>query len=110
MLSEHLLISNWHLPFGILIIQLLKLLKFDLFVERSIAPFIDINTTLLKRKHVGERVPAPAPQPPHIISHVVPESSSASINPYTAPSARLQEHDLNTTTHLEKMSARHEEI
>jgi len=64
MLSKHLLIPNRNLPFRMLITCLLKLLKFDLSGERSIAPSIDIKNTLLKRMHVGER--APIPQPPHI--------------------------------------------
>jgi len=82
MLSEHLLIPNRHLPFGILITELLKLLKFDLYAERSIEPSIDINSTLLKRMHGREC--APAPQPPPIFPAVAPGSSSASVDPYTA--------------------------
>jgi len=74
MASEHLLISNRHLPFGMLITYLLKQLKFDLSTERSIEPSVDINITLLKRMHARERVPAP--QPPPIISAIVPGSSS----------------------------------
>ena len=87
MLYDHLLIPNRHLPFGMLVTRLLKLLKFNVSAERSIAPSVGINSLLFKRMHVGERTPAPVPQPPPIISHVVPQSSSASINPYTAPSA-----------------------
>ena len=104
MLSGHLLIPNWHLPFGVLISRLLKLLKFDLFVERSIALSIDINGTFLKRMHVGKHAPAPVPQPPPIIQ-VVPGSSSASVDPF-ALLAQLQAHDLKITTQLDKMSAR----
>jgi len=80
MLSEHLLIPNRHLLFGILIIRLLKLLKFDLFAKQSIKPSVDINITLLKRMH------APTPQPPTIILVVAPGSFSASlasVDPYT---------------------------
>ena len=65
MASDHLLIPNWHLPFGILIIHLLKQLWFDLSTERSIEPSVDINSTLLKRMRARER--ALAPQPPPII-------------------------------------------
>jgi len=72
MVSEHLLIPNWHLPFGMLITRLLKQLKFDLSAERSIEPSVDINSTLLKR------MCAPAPQPPPIIPAVSLGSSSAS--------------------------------
>ena len=75
MLSDHLLIPNRHLPFGMFITRLLKLLKFDLSIERSIVPSIDINSTLLKRMHVGERAPTPVHQPPPIISVVVHGSS-----------------------------------
>jgi len=86
MLSEYLLIPNRHLPFGMLITQLLKQLKFDLSAERSFTPSIDINNTLLKRMLVGEH--APIPQPPPIISHVVPRSSSsASVDLFVALSA-----------------------
>ena len=49
MTSDHLLIPNWHLPFGMLITRLLKQLKFDLSTERSIEPSVDINSSLLKR-------------------------------------------------------------
>ena len=76
MVSEHLLIPNWHLPFGMFITRLLKQFKFDLSAERSIELFVDINNTLLKRMHAREH--APAPQTPPIISSVVPGSSSAS--------------------------------
>jgi len=110
MLSKHLLIPNWHLPFGMLISWLLKLLKFNLSTVRSIAPSIDINNTLVKRMHVGERAPAPVSQPPPTISAVVPGSSSTSVDPYSALSAQLQAHDLKITTQLEKMSAHHKEI
>jgi len=73
MASEHLLIPNWHLPFGMLITRLLELLKFDLSAERSIEPSVDINNTLLKRMRARER--APAPQPPSIIPNVALRSS-----------------------------------
>jgi len=76
MASEHLLISNRHLSFEMLITRLLKQLKFDLSTERSIELSVDINNTLLKRVRARER--APAPQPPPIISVVVLGSSSAS--------------------------------
>jgi len=109
-LSDHLLIPNRLLPFGMLITRLLKFLKFDLFAERSIAPSIDINNILLKRMHVGERAPALTPQPSPIIPTVVPESSSTSIDPYAALSAQLQAHNLKIATQLDKMSALQEEI
>jgi len=57
MLSEHLLIPNRNLPFWDAYRTLLKLLKFDLSGERSIAPSVDISSTLLKRMYVGERAP-----------------------------------------------------
>ena len=59
MASEHLLIPNRHLLFGIFITRLLKQLKFDLSIERSIELSVDINNTLLKRMRARERVPAP---------------------------------------------------
>ena len=75
MLSEHLLIPNWNLPFGILVTRLLKLLKFDLSGEKYVAPSIDINSIPLNRMHVGERAPVPPlllfhhlhPNPPHLL-------------------------------------------
>ena len=48
MLSEHLMIPNRSLPFGMLITRLLKLLKFDLSSEKAVAPYVDINSTLLR--------------------------------------------------------------
>jgi len=59
MASDHLLIPNQHLPFGMLITRLLKQLKFNLSTERSIELSVDINSTLLKRMCVSERAPAP---------------------------------------------------
>jgi len=59
MVSEHLLIPNQHLPFGMLITRLLKQLKFALSVERSIEPSVDINSTLLKSMRARERAPDP---------------------------------------------------
>ena len=109
MLSDHLLIRNWHLLFRMLITRLLRLLKFDLSAERSIASSIYINNTLLKRMHVRERALAPVPQPPPIIQAVILGSSLASVDPF-ALSAQLQAHDLKITTQLDKMSARQEEI
>ena len=80
MLSEHLLIPNRNLSFGMLITRLLKLFKFDLSGEKTVAPSIDINSTLLKRMHVGERAPIPPPSS---------GSSSASVNPFAAFSEQL---------------------
>jgi len=103
MASEHLLIPNRHLPFGMLITRLLKQLKFDLFAEWSIKPSVDINSTLLKMMRARER--APASQAPPIIFVVAPGSSSASsasIDPYSALSAQLQEHDLKMTANFER--------
>ena len=97
MASEHLLIPNWHLPFGMLITRLLKQLKFDLSTERSIEPSVDINSTLLKRKRV------PAPQAPPIIHAVVLGSSSVSsvsFDLYLALSAQLWEHNLSMFAHF----------
>jgi len=108
MLSEHILIPNRNLPFGMLITRLLKLLKFDLSGERSIAPSIDINNTLLKRMHVGER--ASVPQPPPVIPPFVHGCSSTSADPYAALSAQFLEYSLKIKTQLEKISTRQEEI
>ena len=101
MASEHLLILNQHLPFGILITRLFKQLKFDLFIERSIEPSADINSTLLKRMLARECVPAL--QPPPIILAIIPRSSSASsasFDSYSALSAQLQEHNLKMTANF----------
>ena len=82
-------------------------MKFDLSAERSIEPSVDINNTLLKRMCARER--APAPQPPPIIPVVAPRSSSASsasIDPYTALSAQLREHDLKMSANFERIEYR----
>ena len=73
-----------------LIIRLLKQLKFGHFIERFIEPSVDINNTLLKRTRAREHAPASQPLP--IIPPVASESysaSSASVDPYTALSAQL---------------------
>ena len=57
MLTEHLLILNRNLPFGMLTTHLLKLHNIDLSGEKVIASSVDINSTLLKRMHVGEHAP-----------------------------------------------------
>jgi len=101
MTSDHLLIPNRHLPFGMLITRLLKQLKFDLSTKRSIEPSVSINSTLLKRMRARER--ALAPQPPPIISAFVPGSSSAystSFDPYLTLSAQLREHNLSMSAHF----------
>ena len=59
MTSDHLLVPNRHLPFGMLITRLLKQLRFDLSSERSVEPSVDINSTLLKRMRAQKRPPAP---------------------------------------------------
>ena len=103
MLSEHLLIPNWHLPFGMLITRFLKQLKFDLSIE----PYVDINSTLLKRMCAKER--APTPQAPSIIHVVAPGSSSASsasFDPYTALSAQLHKHDLKMSANFQRIEHR----
>ena len=90
MTSDHLLVPNRHLPFGMLITRLLKQLRFDLFTERSIEPSVDINSTLLKRMRVRERPPDPQPHP---IIPDIPGSSSASsapFDPYHAFSTQLR--------------------
>jgi len=104
MAFKHLLIPNRHLPFWMLITRLLKQLKFDLSTEQSIEPSVDINSTLLKRMHARERVPAP--QPPPIFPAVVSGSSSvsfASFDPYSALSAQLREHDLKMSANFQRM-------
>ena len=101
MTSDHLLVPNWHLPFGMLVTRLLKQLHFNLFTERSIEPSVDINSTLLKSMRVRERAPAPQPQP--VIPFVAPGSSSgssASFDPYQALSTQLREHSLQMSTQM----------
>ena len=98
MTSDHPLIPNRHLPYGM---RLLKQLMFDLSTKRSIEPSVDINSTLLKRMRVRERAPTPQYQP--IIPTVVPRYSSASsapFDPYLALSTQLQEHNLQMTAHF----------
>ena len=107
MLSEHLLIPNRNIPFGMLITYLLKLLKFDLSGEKAIALSIDINSTLLKRMHVGNRASIP---PSPVIPTFASRSSSASADPFAALSAQFQEHSLKINTQLEKISTRQDEF
>jgi len=101
MTSDHLLVPNRHLPFGMLITRLLKQFRFDLSTERSIEPSVDINSTLLKRMRVRKR--APAPQLHSIIHAIFPGSSSASsapFDPYQALSTQLREHSLQMSTEM----------
>jgi len=105
--SEHLLIPNRHLPFGMLITRLLKRLKIDLSTERSIEPSVDINSTLLNRMRVRERVPTPQPHP--IIPTVILGSSSAfsaSFDPYLALAAQLREHALKMSANFQRLAQR----
>jgi len=107
MASKSLMIPNCYLPFGMLVTRLLKQLKIDLSTERSIEPSIDINSSLLKRMRVRERVPTPQPLP--IIPAVVPRSSSASsasFDPYSALSAQLREHSLNMSSNFQRLEQR----
>ena len=99
MLFENLLIPNRNLPFGMLIIRLFKLLKFDLSGENVVALSIDINSTLLMRIHIGKRAPMP---PPPVVPLFASRSSSASAGLFAALSAQLQEHSLKINTQLEK--------
>ena len=94
MTSDHLLVPNRHLPFGMLITRLLKQLNFDLSSERSIEPSVDINSTLFKRMRARERPPAPQLQPIFPTVHVPGSSSgsSAPVDPYLALSTQLREH------------------
>ena len=72
MTSDHLLILNWHLPFGMLITRLLKQLKFDLSTERSIEPSVDINSTLLKRIRVRSVLLLLSPLLPYLLLFLDP--------------------------------------
>jgi len=109
MTSDHLLVPNRHLPFGMLITHLLKQLNFDLSSEQSFEPSVDINSTLLKRMRPRERPPAPQPQP---FFPAVPGSSSdssAPFDPYLALSTQLREHhqqlSAEMTEHHQQISA-----
>ena len=84
MLSEHLLILSRYLHFGKILTRLFKHPKIDLSGERVIAPFVDINSTLLKRMQAGARVHAPSP-PVQPQAPFVSGSSSSSVDPYAAP-------------------------
>ena len=107
MASDHLLIPNRHLPFGMLITCLLKQLKLDLSTEQSFELSVDINSTFLKKMHARERVPAP--QPPLIIPVVASGSSfvfSSSFDPYLALSVQLREHNLSMSAHFQRLEQR----
>ena len=74
----------------------LKKLKFDLSIERSIEPSVDINNTLLKRIRVREHALAPQHQP--IILAVAPGSSPTPFDPYQVLSTQLREHSLQMSS------------
>ena len=71
-----------------LITSFLKLLKFDLSGEKAMAPCIDIDSTLLKRIHVGER--APVPPLPVVPLFVSGSSYSACADSFSAFFAQLK--------------------
>ena len=108
MLSEHLLIPNRNLPFGMLITNILKLHNIDLLGEKVIASSIDIKCTLLKRIHVGER--AFVPPPPLVIPLFTSGSFSTSADPFAAFSAQLQDLSLNINTQFENILTHHDEF
>ena len=89
------------------ITHLLKLLKFDVSSEKAIAPSIDINSTLLKRMHAGERALIP---PPSVIPLFASGSSSASADPFVAFSAQLQDLSLTINTQFEKIMTDQDEF
>ena len=82
MLSEHLLISTRNLPYGMLLTRLFKHFKINLSNERVVNPLIDINSTLLKRVHVGAHVQASSHPSLPPVRHFVPSSSSSAVDPY----------------------------
>jgi len=59
-LSDHLMIPTRNLPYGRILTRLFKHFKIYLSNERAIIPSIDINSTFLKRIHVGAHVQAPS--------------------------------------------------
>ena len=107
MLSDHLLIPNWHLPFGMFITYLLKQLNFNLSNEQSIEPSVDLNNTLLKRMRVREHPPAPPPPPVHPAVHLPGSSSGSSTppDPYAALSTQIREYiSAELTAHRQQIS------
>jgi len=74
MISDHVLVPTRHLPYGMLISYLLKQLDFDLSSVRPTDPFVNLNSTLLKRMQARAR--HPAPEQPSIPPTSVPGSSS----------------------------------
>ena len=75
MTSDHVLVPMRHLPYGMLISNLLKQLNFDLSSEIPSEPSVNLNSTLLKRMQAQMRHHAQE-QPPIPPIHV-PGSSSA---------------------------------
>ena len=75
MLSDHLLIPSRNLLYWMILTRLFKHLKINLSNERTVAPSIDIDRTLLKRMHVG------------LHAHTSPYPTSAPTLPPTHPFA-----------------------
>ena len=52
--------------------RLFKHFKINLSNERAINPCVDINSTLLKRMHVGAHVQAPSHPSSPLVQHFIP--------------------------------------
>ena len=114
MLSDHLLIPSRNLSYGMILIHLFKHLKINLSDERTVAPSIDINHTLLKRMHVSLRAQAPphptsAPTSPPAYPFASGFSSSAA-NSYTDIKTQLSNLSLHIIAFTEKILANLEAI
>jgi len=110
MLSEHLLMPTRNIPCGMLLTQLFKHFKINLFDERTINPFIDINNTFLKRMqmHVGAHVQDPSHPSSPPVQHFVPDFSFSVADPYAGMMTQLSDLSLQITSFIERIVASQE--
>ena len=104
MLFGHLLIPSRNLPYRMILTWFFKHLKIDLSGEKAIAPFVDINRTLLKKtqadNHAHAQHPSIQPQAPFVSG-----SSSSTADPYVALITQIQDLSLKFTSAIEKILA-----
>jgi len=93
MLFEHLLILSTNLPYRVILTRLFKHLKIDLSGKKAIAPFVNINSTLIKKMQASTRAHAPSslvqPQAPFV------SGSSSSVDPYDVLMTQIDDLSLN---------------
>ena len=108
MLFEHLLILSTNLPYRVILTRLFKHLKIDLSGKKAIAPFVNINSTLIKRMQASTRAHAPSPlvqpQAPFV------SGSSSSVDPYDVLMTQIDDLSLNIISATETILANQNEF